>query len=70
MLGKGALCFLPYPNYPIKRRPGSLSSFKTDDWPDLSERALAGFVKRARGSKLKYPSGFLDALERELEQRK
>ena len=57
-------------NYPIKRRPGSLSSFKTDDWPDLSERALAGFLKRARGSKLKYPSGFLDALERELKQRK
>ena len=57
-------------NYPIKQRPGRLSSFKTKDWPDLSERALAGFVKRARGSNLRYPSGFLDALERELEQRK
>ena len=57
-------------NYPIKQRPGRLSSFKTKDWPDLSERALAGFVKRARGSKLNYPSGFLDALERELEQRR
>ena len=56
-------------NYPLKRRTTGLSSFKTDNWPNLSERALAGFIKRARGSKLRYPNGFLDALEREYKRR-
>lgn len=35
-------------------------------WADLSDRALAGFVGRARGSSLRYPSGFLDRLEARL----
>lgn len=32
-------------------------------WVDLSDRALAGFVRRARESRLRYPKGFLERLE-------
>lgn len=49
--------------FPVRNRRGRLSAFNTDTWPDLSDRALRGFVTRARESKLKYPPGFLDALE-------
>jgi DNA (cytosine-5)-methyltransferase 1 len=49
--------------YPVNVQLGRLSDFDTADWPDLSERALKGFVKRARESALRYPAGFLDALE-------
>ena len=49
--------------FPIRRRRGSLSAFNTDSWPDLSVRALRGFVGRARKSTLSYPPGFLEALE-------
>ena len=49
--------------YPIRKRRGRLSAFDTDKWPDLSSRALRGFVTRARQSTLSYPLGFLEALE-------
>ncbi len=52
--------------FPVDTKPGRLSDFDTDDWPDLSQRALGGFVKRARESTLKYPAGFLYALEARL----
>ena len=48
---------------PLQRRRGRISAFATEKWPDLSKRALSGFVKRARDSRLRYPRGFLDALE-------
>lgn len=35
-------------------------------WSPISTRALSGFTKRARGGRLSYPAGFLDALERAL----
>lgn len=35
-------------------------------WTDLSNRALSGFVKRARESRLRYPEGFLERLEARL----
>lgn len=35
-------------------------------WIDLSDRALAGFVSRARTSRLRYPPGFLERLEARL----
>ncbi len=54
---------------PVRKRRGRLSAFNTDKWPDLSVRALEGFVKRARRSKLKYPDGFRLALEAELIRR-
>ena len=49
--------------FPVRKRRGRLSAFNTDDWPDLSVRALRGFVGRARTSTLTYPDGFLDKLE-------
>jgi DNA (cytosine-5)-methyltransferase 1 len=35
-------------------------------WSDLSERALRGFIARARDSNLRYPEGFLERLEARL----
>lgn len=35
-------------------------------WADLSQRALAGFVRRAREGSLRYPVGFLDRLQARL----
>ena len=55
--------------YPLEKRRGRLSAFATDAWPELSERALAGFVLRAREGNLKYPNGFLEALEENLNRR-
>ncbi len=49
--------------YPIRKRRGRLSAFNTDQWPNLSARALSGFISRARNSSLSYPPGFLEALE-------
>ncbi len=55
--------------YP-RRYPGAgLSSFRTETWPDLSCKALSGFVKRAKEGRLRYPEGFLHALEQELLRR-
>ena len=55
--------------YPVYRRRGRLSAFATDKWPELSTRALRGFVTRARNGTLRYPQGFLDELEKELRRR-
>ena len=52
---------------PVDRRRGRLSAFATERWPELSKRALGGFVRRAREGRLRYPSGFLAALEANLE---
>lgn len=55
---------------PVRNRRGRLSAFDTSGWPDLSHRALRGFVTRAREitTNLKYPNGFLEALEAHLER--
>ena len=55
--------------YPIRKSPGRLSAFATHTWPDLSTRALTGFVRRAREGRLRYPEGFLAVLERNLASR-
>ena len=52
--------------YPVQARRGRLSAYATHRWPDLSTRALAGFVARAHKGRLRYPEGFLAALERNL----
>ena len=49
--------------YPVRERRGRISAFATEHWPDLSQRALRGFARRAREGNLKYPPGFLDAVE-------
>jgi len=55
--------------FPVMRQRARLSAFATEKWPNLSSRALAGFTRRAREGKLKYPRGFLEALENELSRR-
>ena len=52
--------------YPVRRPRGRISAFATERWPNLSPRALRGFVRRAREGRLEYPPGFLDALEANL----
>ena len=52
--------------YPVRRRRGRISAFATEHWPNLSQRALRGFARRAREGRLKYPPGFLDAIEANL----
>ena len=49
--------------YPVEKRLGRLSAFATHKWPNLSDRALRGFTTRAREGTLRYPPGFLKALE-------
>ena len=51
---------------PLDKRRGRLSAFMTEQWPELSNRALAGFVRRAHEGSLRYPDGFLAALEANL----
>ncbi|MDE0625886.1 MAG: DNA (cytosine-5-)-methyltransferase [Bryobacterales bacterium] len=51
---------------PVRKRRGRLSAFATEHWPDLSKRALAGFVRRAHEGSLRYPHGFLAALKANL----
>ena len=51
---------------PVRCRRGRLSAFNSSNWQDLSKRALNGFINRAREetTNLKYPEGFLEALEK------
>ena len=49
--------------HPVCRRRGRISAFATEYWPDLSQRAMQGFARRAREGRLKYPTGFLEAIE-------
>ena len=51
---------------PLDTRRARLSAFATERWPDLSKRALTGFVRRAYEGNLRYPAGFLTALEANL----
>ena len=52
--------------HPVGYRRGRLSAFATEKWPQLSHRALSGFVRRAKEGRLRYPDGFLAALEANL----
>lgn len=64
-MGKGRMV-ADVSQYPLRKRRGRLSAFATEGWPDLSNRALAGFVERARSGRLRYPVGFVEALEANL----
>lgn len=54
----------------VQEAPSSLDvgriSHGNYSWTDLSDRALSGFVNRARESRLLYPGGFLECLEARL----
>lgn len=54
--------------WPIHARYKSLDSFLRFTGKSLSERATAGFLSRASGSSLRFPEGFLHAVESHLNQ--
>lgn len=56
--------------YPLHIRRGRLSAYATDKWPEISTRALEGFLRRAYEGNLKFPQGFLSILEENLRHRK
>lgn len=53
--------------WPLHEEYTPLSEFLLYDLTPLSERATAGFLKRARKSRLNFHTGFLDAVEQHLE---
>jgi DNA (cytosine-5)-methyltransferase 1 len=63
--GRGLRLAVQVGEAPSMVRVGRLSDYSYE-WTDLSERALSGFVKRARGGRLRYPTGFLERLEARL----
>ncbi|WP_407865428.1 DNA cytosine methyltransferase [Phyllobacterium phragmitis] len=54
----------------VQEAPSSADLGRISDgnytWTDLSDRALTGFITRARESRLHYPEGFLERLEARL----
>lgn len=52
---------------PLGLRSPPLTTVMGSDFTLLSRRATAGFLSRARRAKLRFPEGFLDALERHLD---
>jgi DNA (cytosine-5)-methyltransferase 1 len=48
---------------PVKISCGSIVEYLDDSWKPLSERALRGFVRRAREGNLSFPEGFLSLLD-------
>ena len=54
--------------WPVHDRFTPLGEFLQYPTRDLSPRATAGFLERARRSSLRFPHGFLDAVEAHLEQ--
>lgn len=54
--------------WPVHDRFTPLDEFLDYPTRELSERATAGFLRRARRGSLRFPHGFLDAVEAHLEQ--
>lgn len=44
----------------------SIETYRDDSWKPLSARALRGYLSRAREGSLRFPEGFLDALDKAL----
>lgn len=49
---------------PVKMPTATLTAMEPDTWPDLSVRAISGFVLRAKRSSLRFPERFIEKLER------
>ncbi|MER8480732.1 DNA (cytosine-5-)-methyltransferase [Mesorhizobium sp. M1163] len=52
--------------YPVRHPVISIEEFRDSSWIPLSARALRGFILRAKEGGLRFPGGFLPALERAL----
>lgn len=55
-------------SWPLREKPEPLETFLRFPLRDLSAKATAGFLSRARQAKLRFPEGFLDAVEAHLER--
>ena len=53
-------------SYPVHRTPSRIEDFLRYPTKNLSARATSGFLGRARVSSLRFPEGFLPALEKHL----
>jgi DNA (cytosine-5)-methyltransferase 1 len=53
-------------SWPLSVPSSPLAEFLRHPTQDLSAKAAAGFLARARVAKLRFPAGFLDAIERHL----
>jgi DNA (cytosine-5)-methyltransferase 1 len=56
--------------YPLVEPRPHLSSFLSEELVPLSERATAGFQHRATTGKMRFPSSFLDDVQRHLDERR
>jgi DNA (cytosine-5)-methyltransferase 1 len=52
--------------FPIATERPSIATFRDESWAPLSARALRGFITRAKEGGLRFPDGFIPALERAL----
>ena len=64
-LGQGRFT-APVSAYPVRRRPATLSKYLRYSPDLLSVKGAAGFLSRARSGSLRFPPGFLDAVEAHL----
>jgi DNA (cytosine-5)-methyltransferase 1 len=53
---------------PLGLTAPSIETFRDASWQSLSERALRGYLGRAREGGLRFPAGFLDALDSALQR--
>jgi DNA (cytosine-5)-methyltransferase 1 len=53
-------------SWPVRGRSTDIEAFLRHPGKALSARATAGFLERARSGSLRFPSGFLEALDRHL----
>jgi len=60
--GEGQRFSVPVSAWPLKRKYRLLSHFLREDGTPLSQRAAAGFLKRASASSLRFEEGFLQSL--------
>jgi DNA (cytosine-5)-methyltransferase 1 len=54
--------------WPVRRRYSSLQTFLRFEPADLSAKATAGFLKRTGTAKLRFPTGFIDAVRAHLQR--
>jgi DNA (cytosine-5)-methyltransferase 1 len=51
---------------PLTLTAPSIECYRDETWTALSDRALSGFLRRAHEGNLRFPTGFLDALQENL----
>ncbi|MDB5690973.1 MAG: Cytosine-specific methyltransferase [Alphaproteobacteria bacterium] len=54
--------------FPVRMPPPSIEAYRDETWKPLSARALRGFISRAKKGGLRFPDGFITALERALQR--